>query len=77
MIPDEEMGLLKGLAKTSGRPMTITVLQRNDRPELWRETMSNIANANANGSKIFGQVLTRPYGCHARFSNIAQSLYGL
>ena len=60
--PDEEMGLLKGLAKTSGRPMTITVLQRNDRPELWRETMSNIANANANGAKIFGQVLTRPTG---------------
>ncbi len=60
--PDEEMGLLKGLAKTSGRPMTITVLQRNDRPELWRETMSNIAHANANGSKIFGQVLTRPTG---------------
>lgn len=60
--PDEEMSLLKGLANTSGRPMTITVLQRNDRPELWRETMSDIANANANGSKIFGQVLTRPTG---------------
>jgi N-acyl-D-aspartate/D-glutamate deacylase len=60
--PDEEMNLLNGLAKTSGRPMTITILQRNDRPELWRETMSNIANANANGSKIFGQVLTRPTG---------------
>ena len=51
--PDEEMNLLNGLAKTSGRPMTITILQRNDRPELWRETMSNIANANAKGSKNF------------------------
>ena len=60
--PREEMDLLQRLAKTSGRPMTITVLQRNDRPELWRDTMADIAKANLDGSKIVGQVLTRPTG---------------
>jgi N-acyl-D-aspartate/D-glutamate deacylase len=42
--------------------MTITVLQRDNRPELWRETMADIAEANADGAKIVGQVLTRPTG---------------
>jgi N-acyl-D-aspartate/D-glutamate deacylase len=60
--PVEEMGLLRRLAKSSGRPMTITVLQRDDRPELWRETMADIAEANADGAQIVGQVLTRPTG---------------
>jgi N-acyl-D-aspartate/D-glutamate deacylase len=60
--PAEEMGLLRRMAKTSGRPMTITVLQRDKRPELWRETMADIAEANADGAKIVGQVLTRPTG---------------
>jgi N-acyl-D-aspartate/D-glutamate deacylase len=60
--PAEEMELLRRMAKTSGRPMTITVLQRDNRPELWRETMADIAAANADGAKIVGQVLTRPTG---------------
>ena len=60
--PAEEMDLLRRMAKTSGRPMTITVLQRDNRPELWRETMADIAEANADGAKIVGQVLTRPTG---------------
>ncbi len=60
--PIEEMGILRRLAQASGRPMTITVLQRDKRPELWRETMADIAAANAEGARIFGQVLTRPTG---------------
>jgi N-acyl-D-aspartate/D-glutamate deacylase len=60
--PAEEMALLKRMAKTSGRPMTVTVLQRDNRPELWRETMADIAEANADGARIAGQVLTRPTG---------------
>ena len=60
--PVEEMGLLERLAETSGRPMTITVLQRDDRPELWRDTMAAIALANSKGFEIVGQVLSRPTG---------------
>ena len=60
--PVEEMASLRHMAEASNRPMTITVLQRDNRPELWRETMSDIAEANAAGQKIVGQVLTRPTG---------------
>ena len=60
--PAEEMAMLRRLVGAAGRPMTITVLQRDKRPELWRETMADIAEANAQGAQIFGQVLTRPTG---------------
>ncbi len=60
--PKEEMATLRRMASESGRPMTITVLQRDNRPELWRETMADIAKANADGQHIVGQVLTRPTG---------------
>ncbi|MEK9906012.1 MAG: amidohydrolase family protein, partial [Rhodospirillales bacterium] len=60
--PESEMEMLKRLAKVSNCPMTITVLQRDSRPELWRETMDAIADANADGATIVGQVLTRPTG---------------
>ena len=60
--PAEEMATLQRMAKASNRPMTITVLQRDNRPELWRDTMSDIAKANDNGAQIVGQVLTRPTG---------------
>ncbi len=60
--PAEEMAMLRRLVGAAGRPMTITVLQRDKRPELWRETMADIAEANAQGAQIFDQVLTRPTG---------------
>ena len=60
--PLKEMDLLKRMAEISKRPMTITVLQRDDRPELWRETMADIRKANLGGNHIVGQVLTRPTG---------------
>lgn len=60
--PAQEMAMLKRLAKISGRPMSITVLQRDDRPELWRDTMAEIDKANEEGAAIIGQVLPRPTG---------------
>ena len=48
--PLKEMDLLKRMAEISKRPMTITVLQRDDRPELWRETMADIRKANLDGN---------------------------
>ena len=42
--------------------MAITILQRDSRPELWRDLMAGIAQANKEGAQILGQVLTRPTG---------------
>jgi N-acyl-D-aspartate/D-glutamate deacylase len=60
--PDEEFEMLKRISNRAKRPMAITILQRDSRPELWRDLMSGIADANANGADIKGQVLTRPTG---------------
>lgn len=60
--PDEEMNLLTRLATKSGRPMSITILQRDNKPEEWRRIMKRVSDANKAGLQIRGQVLTRPTG---------------
>ena len=60
--PDEEFAMLKRISNRAKRPMAITILQRDSRPELWRDLMFGIADANADGADIKGQVLTRPTG---------------
>ena len=60
--PDEEMALLRRLVEKSGRPMSITILQRDNKPEEWRQLMRQIADANKVGHHMMGQVLTRPTG---------------
>lgn len=60
--PEAEFAMLRRMAARSGRPMTITVLQRDAHPEEWRRLMERVATANADGLPIMGQVLTRPTG---------------
>lgn len=57
---DQEFGLLTRLAKRSGRPLTLTLLQKSSDPEQWRDLLDRIAAANAEGLQIFGQVRGRP-----------------
>ena len=59
---EAEFEMLRRIVRAAGRPMTITILQRDARPEGWRELLDRIASANADGLPIFGQVLTRPTG---------------
>jgi N-acyl-D-aspartate/D-glutamate deacylase len=55
-----EFGLFRRLAEESCRPVTITLLQSDVRPEGWRELLDQIAAANATGLRITGQVRSRP-----------------
>jgi N-acyl-D-aspartate/D-glutamate deacylase len=57
-----EFAMLRRLAAASGRPMTMTVLERDAKPEEWRRLLDGIAAANADGIAMTGQVLTRPTG---------------
>ncbi|MBT5110225.1 MAG: amidohydrolase family protein [Rhodospirillaceae bacterium] len=59
---DSEFAMLRRMVKAAGRPMTVTILQRDAKPESWRDLMGKIADANADDLHIFGQVLTRPTG---------------
>lgn len=57
---DQEFGLLTRLAKRSGRPLTLTLLQKDSHPEQWRDLLGRIAAANAEGLQITGQIRGRP-----------------
>jgi len=57
---DGEIGLFRRLARESGRPVTISLLQQDSRPNGWRELMSQIDEANTEGLRITAQVRSRP-----------------
>ena len=59
---DEEIGMLRRIVEKSGRPMTTSILQRDNKPEEWRRIMRAIDEANAQGQQMTGQVSTRPTG---------------
>lgn len=59
---DEELALLRRVAERSKRPMSITILQRDSKPEEWRRIMAEIVDAQKAGIAMKGQVLTRPTG---------------
>jgi N-acyl-D-aspartate/D-glutamate deacylase len=56
----DEIGLFRRLARESGRPVTITLLQSDAHPERWRELMAEIDRANEEGLRITAQVRSRP-----------------
>lgn len=60
--PEPEFAMLRRLVEKSGRPMAITILQRDAVPEEWRRITGWIAEANRSGLPMLGQVLTRPTG---------------
>jgi N-acyl-D-aspartate/D-glutamate deacylase len=57
---DGEIGLFRRLARESHRPVTISLLQSDARPDGWRSLMSHIDAANAEGLRITAQVRSRP-----------------
>jgi N-acyl-D-aspartate/D-glutamate deacylase len=57
---DKEFGLFRRLAEVSGRPVTMTLLQSDARPDGWRALLRQIEAANAAGLRITGQVRSRP-----------------
>ena len=57
-----EFAMLRRLVAESGHPMAITILQRDSRPEEWRDITGWIAEASRSGIPMLGQVLTRPTG---------------
>ncbi|HEY7578684.1 MAG TPA: amidohydrolase family protein [Acetobacteraceae bacterium] len=59
---EDEFAMLRRLVGMARRPMAITILQRDNKPEEWRQLAGWIAEANAAGLPMLGQVLTRPTG---------------
>jgi N-acyl-D-aspartate/D-glutamate deacylase len=59
---DAEFALIRSLAEVSGRPTSLTVLQKPVRPTEYRALLDRIAAAVADGVPLRGQVPTRPVG---------------
>ncbi len=59
---DEELRTVIGMAETSGRPLSISVLQVDPRPDAWRRLLAAITAANERGVRVTAQVAARPVG---------------
>lgn len=57
-----EFAMLSRIVRVSGRPMSMSITQREADPEGWRRLMDLIAEGNRDGLQIRGQVLGRGIG---------------
>ncbi len=68
LVPDthltaqQQLNLLRGIARSSGRPVSFTLMEIHSQPEVWRVLLDGLADANAEGEQIRGQVIPRPTG---------------
>jgi N-acyl-D-aspartate/D-glutamate deacylase len=58
----QELGLISSIARTSGRPLSYTVLQAHNVPGRFRELLSHIRDLRAEGLNVKGQMAPRPVG---------------
>ena len=57
-----EYVVLEDVARRSGRPLSVLLLQIDREPGLWRDTLASIERSNAAGLDVKGQVGCRPIG---------------
>ena len=58
----DEVDLLDRVARASTRPVTFTLVQHDEDPNLWREMLDKVEAANASDSRLYPQVASRPIG---------------
>jgi N-acyl-D-aspartate/D-glutamate deacylase len=59
---DEEVCLLDRVAHASQRPVTFTLIQHDEDPQMWRDMLDKVERANAANSQLHPQVASRPIG---------------
>ena len=59
---EAELRTVIGMAAGSGRPLSISVVQADARPDGWRRLLDAIAEANSDGMDVTAQVAARPVG---------------
>jgi len=60
--PETELAMLERVCRASGRPMSISLLQRKAAPHIWRDVLRWIERMNAEGLTVRAQVSERPVG---------------
>lgn len=59
---DQQVDLLREIARRSGRPVSYTLTQSGNLEECWRDMLAGTAKANADGLTIRAQGMLRPVG---------------
>ncbi len=60
--PLEELRLMDQVSRESGRPVTFTLTNPPDYPDMYREMLAQTLEMNASGSQLYPQVSSRPIG---------------
>jgi N-acyl-D-aspartate/D-glutamate deacylase len=58
----DEVELVREMAQRSGRPLSFSLIQLDDRPDQWRELLAMVDEVNAHGGHMLAQVGSRPIG---------------
>jgi N-acyl-D-amino-acid deacylase len=58
----EEVDLLDRVARASRRPVTFTLIQHDEDPQMWRDMLDKVETTNAADSALYPQVASRPIG---------------
>jgi len=59
---EHELGTMRAMAKVSGRPLSVSLMQVHARGDLWRDVLQAITDANDEGLVMRAQVATRAIG---------------
>jgi N-acyl-D-aspartate/D-glutamate deacylase len=60
--PAAEFAILRGMAQASGRPLSVSLMQSHVTPDTWRDILSRLEVANAEGLVMRAQVGARGIG---------------
>jgi N-acyl-D-aspartate/D-glutamate deacylase len=60
--PAPQFEMLKRIVKKSGRPLSLAVVQRHSKPDMWRDLLEWIHQANREGLPMAAQIAPRPIG---------------
>jgi N-acyl-D-aspartate/D-glutamate deacylase len=60
--PGPQFEMLKRIVKASGRPLSLAVVQRHSKPDMWRDLLEWIHQANREGLPMAAQIAPRPIG---------------
>lgn len=59
---EPEFELMRAMSRASGRPLSISLMQKEKDPSRWRRILNRIEESNRQGMEIRGQVCGRPIG---------------
>jgi len=80
IVPGEQIRCIEELAdisKESGIMCTLAPIIYSPSGELWKESLDKLEEVNADGAKVFGQSMPRPFDLNMRLSENSMLLLGM